>query len=367
MSQTTTENKIADRLDQLINSLSMYPPETQLQTAAALLDHATDLSILSKNSPAIIKPASRLFYDFAHLPAPAQPGFRALLSSAAVTQLLVGHPDDVKAQVLLRSLRVFLTVLEIDPPAATAELFTAIAQEEVKALTTAPTPAAPPELLQDASVLRVFKPAAAPPATAMPVYPVSVICELPNKAGFGPELYGLAYTVADSCHVLLATGEYLKFPSNSIQLAVLPPEAWKDLPPYLLACGAVFFPKLLPALSSPDQIESSYFGAFTSLVALKHSPAAALSALSAVLDYTPLGPTGPIAANTEFELAAFDVQSRVVLGAQYCSTRCRIAAMISRVGAGTDSVLMRLPPRELSAAGVYLFPLSNVVFGVVVL
>jgi hypothetical protein len=369
MAQTTVEHNISERLDQLVNTLALYPPETQLQTAAALLDHATDLSVLSKNEPNIIKAASRLFYDFAHLPAPAQPGFRALLESSAITQLLVGHPAPVRAQILLRSLRVFLTVLEMDATSATEALFVAIVQEEAK---TAPVArksslyAEPPELLQDATVLRTFKPAPAKD-TIGPVYPISVVCELPNKAGLGPELYGLAYTVADSCHVLLSTGEYLKFPVNSIQLAVLPPAAWNSLPPYLLACGALFFPKLLPALSSPDNIEASYFGEFAKPVVLKHATASALSALAAVLDYTPMGPTGPIAANTEFEFTIDATQHRMSLGAQYCSARCRIASMLSIVGAGTDRVVMRLPPREMSVAGVYLFPLANAVFGLTVL
>jgi len=360
------ENKLVDRLDQLVKVLAIYPPETQLQTAAALLDHAADLSRLSKNSSEIIKPAARLFYDFAHLPAPVVAGFRNLLTSAQLTQLLVGRPDYVRAQILLRSLRVFLAVLDLEPAAATEDLFVAIVSEELK---TPVAPSGPPALLQEAHVLRGFKPASHPEATiaAGVVYPVSVVVELPNNNGLGPELYGLAYTLGDVCHVLLATGEYTTFSANSMQVASCPPSVWKDLPAHLLACGAIFFPRLLPELAGPAVVDSAYFGEFTQPVVIKNVTAATLSGLAAVLDYAPIGPTGPVMANTEFELIKDDRSYRISLGAQYCVPRCRIASNINIITGATSQILMRLPPRELSAKGVYLFPLEHAFFGLIVL
>lgn len=376
MTQTTVvEHKLVDRLDQFVKALAMYPPDTQLQTAATVLDHAADLARLSKNSAEVIKPAARLFYDFAHLPPPAVPSFRELFNGGAITQLLVGRPDYARAQILLRSLRIFLAVLDLDPAAATVDLFTAIVSDELK---TPIVPPGPPALLQEAHVLLGFKPAVHSDAviSSSSVYPVSVVSELPNSNGLGPELYGLAYTHGDVCHVLLATGEYVTFPANSIQVAACPPAVWKDLPAYLLACGAVFFPRLLPEIASPGPVSAlintppdaqTFFGAFLQPPVLKNVAAAALSGLTAVLDYAPIGPTGPVTANTEFELNAAGHDYRISLGAQYCAPRCRIASNVNIIVGGTSHILMRLPPRELSAKGVYLFPLEQTFVGLIVL
>lgn len=280
------------------------------------------------------------------------------LMSQTYADIFASHSvkDSDRPQVLLESLFTFLNVLEMDPELGSETVLRQILESDATTRTTAATPI---ELNYRANVLKIFSPAN---VSAIDLEPLQIVVyrgELLG-GGFGPELWGLAYNHTDEmAYVLLETGEFLKLPATNLQLATTKDYSSSEVPPYLLACAKLFFPRFLPKLDVAAETVTKLdknLGSFTEPVQVNCATSSTLENCEAVLDrarWTSDHADSPGAVKT------FDVNDarQIVVNAQQAAIRPYISSVL--VNAGTGMVLMRLDtPREFSAYGIYLYPVG---------
>lgn len=267
--------------------------------------------------------------------------------------------DSDRYKILLESLVTFVCMLQSNPEYATESVLRSIVSDAASSL---PKPATAPELNYRANVLKIFTPGH---VAAVDLEPLSVVIyrgELLG-GGFGPELWGLAYTKDEQAHVLLETGEYVSVPAVSLVLASTKDYDTSELPPYLMACAKLFVPIMLSGLASGQQAEmqetidrlSKHFGVFTLSPALEVVTLNDVIACENVLDSARWAGTDPQknGAITMIDIPA--TQLRVILTAQQAAIRPFITTTLVRTD--NNAILMRLDvPREFSARGIYLFP-----------
>ena len=268
--------------------------------------------------------------------------------------------DAEKYSVLIESLTVFLDILQANPEYATEPVLRRIVADTVVAQL---KPVVAPELNYRANVLKIFKPATAASVDLEPLAVVVYRGELIG-GGFGPELWGLAYTKDDKAHVLLETGEYVVVPAVSLVLAVTKDYDTSELPPYLLACAKLFMPIMLAELANGETAEmqmtidrlSGHFGAFLIPPALEAIPLQTVAACDNVLEAARWGATTEETKNGAISLVDIpQTQLRVLITAQQSAIRPYITSTLVRTD--NNAILMRLDvPREFSARGIYLFP-----------
>ena len=280
----------------------------------------------------------------------------SVLTSQTYADIFAEHSvkDSDRPQVLLESLFTFLNVLEMDPDLGSESVLRQILQSDAVTRTVAATPI---ELNYRANVLKIFSPANVAAIDLEPLQIVVYRGELLG-GGFGPELWGLAYNHADDMtYVLLETGEFLKLPSTNLCLATTKDYASSEVPPYLLACGKLFFPHFLPKLRvNPATIAKldKNFGSFTEPVSLVYADVSSLENCESVLDRARWTSDH---ADSKGAVKTFDVNSswQIVVNAQQAAIRPYVSSVL--VNAGTGLVIMRLDtPREFSAYGIYFYP-----------
>jgi hypothetical protein len=283
-----------------------------------------------------------------------------VLMSQTYADIFAQHSvkDADRPQLLLESLFAFLNVLEIEPELGTESVLRQIIEGDALTKTTAATPI---ELNYRANILRIFTPAN---VTAIDLEPLQIVVyrgELLG-GGFGPELWGLSYSHSDEhAYVLLETGEFIRLPDKTLCLASTKDYASSEVPPYLLACARLFFPRLLGQLKVDEKTVEKLaknFGAFTENVIIRNVPTAELENCEAVLDrarWTSHHAENSGAVKT-IDVSA-DKNLQVVINAQQAAIRPYVSSML--VNASTGLVLMRLDtPREFSAYGIYLYPVG---------
>lgn len=351
--QQKTET-IADRVNAFINLTTKSDAREQLAVLAQLLDLANTLSLIARGDEKIIKSGARLFFDFAHLHMAPEPTFLQMLPA-------LDSVSPTTAAALIRAVCIFSTIVEIDPEQATHDVFNEIVKEELSAPQAQPSKT--PELLQRNTVLQVFEPRNWDDKLEPALSVVLFRGEL-RRGGLGPELYGIAYTLRDTEHVVLETGEYVTLPVGALQLAKA--DDLTKIPPYLLACAALFFPRLSEALAG-DTILPERFGAFTQLSISKAVKLADIKSIDDAMAHNIFGPTGPLTMAAAFSVNDANFDNEISLTVHECANEPRILSQLNRQTAVGLQVLMRLPPREFSAQGVYLFPLQNAALSITVL
>lgn len=267
--------------------------------------------------------------------------------------------DSDRPQLLLESLFTFLNVLETNPELGSEEVFRQIIESEALAK---PPAASPVELNYRANVLKIFAPASVPSIDLEPLQIVIYRGELVG-GGFGPELWGLAYSAGDGfSHVLLETGEYLRLPDKTLCLAASKDYSSSEVPPYLLACARLFFPDFMQHLSVDKEIIGKLeknLGTFTEeLTAVIKLNTEELANCETVLDNARWSGdhAGTGEAIKAVNIANQDFQ--IVITARQAAIRPYITSMLTN--AKTGLVLMRLDtPREFSAYGIYLYPVGS--------
>lgn len=368
MTQTSVQQKtesIAERVDAFINLTAKHEPRVQLSILTELLDRATELSVIAAGDEKIIKSGARMFFDFAHLRMPDEPTFLQMLSSTEMEEIVNTAAKQLTNEQIslatIRAISIFCTIVELEPESAVPDVFYQLIKEELTNKIDA-TPRTP-ELIQRDTVLRVFQPREWSVDARADLSVVLFRGEL-LRGGLGPELYGIAYSLRDVEHVLLETGEYVTLPAGALQLAKA--EDLTKIPPYLLACAALFFPRLSAALSA-EPIAPELFGAFTHLSISKAVKSGDIKSIEDVMDHTAFGPTGPITMAASFSVNDANFDNEISLTVHECANEPRIMSQLNRRTAAGLQVLMRLLPREFSAQGVYLFPLHNTALSITVL
>lgn len=265
--------------------------------------------------------------------------------------------DADKPQLLLESLFTFLNVLEMDPNLGDESVLRQIIESGVVTETTAATPV---ELNYRANILKIFTPAN---VSAIDLEPIQIVIyrgELLG-GGFGPELWGLAYTHTDGfAYVLLETGEFVQLPEKTLCLAASKDYSSSEVPPYLLACARLFFPRFFTQIGLDKEMITRLgknFGSFTEWFGdIVQVPTAELENCEAVLDKARWGSDHTDAGAVKIIPVGENLQ--VVITAQQAAIRPFISSTL--VNASTGFTLMRLDtPREFSAHGIYLYPVGQ--------
>lgn len=268
--------------------------------------------------------------------------------------------DTDKNQILLESLFTFLNILAENPEYATESVLRGIVHDCAVTRTKVATPI---ELNYRANILKIFSPGNVAAIDLEPLQLVVYRGELIG-GGFGPELWGLAYSATPGkTHLLLETGEYLQVPEPSLTLAMSKDYSTAEAPPYLLACARVFFPHFIRGLfasgSAPEWLSKleRNLGTFTGNLTVNLEPAEELQACESVLDTARWSGDH---AHSEGVVKTFDFAAdrlKVIISAQQAAIRPYITSMLVDA---SGIVKMRLDvPREFSAYGVYLFPAGD--------
>lgn len=264
--------------------------------------------------------------------------------------------DSERPQLLLESLFTFLNILEMDPSLGDEAILRQVIEGDAVTRTIAATPV---ELNYRANVLKIFNPAN---VTAIDLEPLKIVVyrgELIG-GGFGPELWGLAYTQNEKAYVLLETGEFITLPEQTLCLASTKDYSSSEVPPYLLACANLFFPELLSQLGldrkTITKLEKNC-GSFTDAVSVFVASPDTLSNCEEVLDKARWSSNH---AEADGCIKTIDVSGnnlQVVITAQQAAVRPYITSTL--INASTGLVIMRLDtPREFSAYGIYLYPVG---------
>lgn len=279
----------------------------------------------------------------------------SVLLSQTYADIFAQHSvkDADRPQLLLESLFTFLNVIETNPELGNENVLRQIIEGDALTRTQAATPI---ELNYRSNVLRIFAPSSVPSIDLEPLQIVIYRGELIG-GGFGPELWGLAYSHTDGmAYTLLETGEFIRLPDATLCLAAAKDYSSSEVPPYLLACAKLFFPHLLPQLGIDAKVItklSNNLGSFTQDVAVRDVAPVELENCETVLDKARW--TGDHS-DSSGAIKTFDIRNlQIVINAQQAAIRPYITSML--VNAATGLVLMRLDtPREFSAYGVYLYP-----------
>jgi len=279
--------------------------------------------------------------------------------------------DNDRCRALLEALMAFLIVAQTSPQYATETVLRRIV-ENAQPTVAATVPY--PELNYRANILKLFTPGA---ITAIDLEPLQIVVykgELLG-GGFGPELWGLAYTKDKEAHLLLETGEYIKVPETSLCLAVTKDYSTSELPPYLLACAKLFIPIMLgyiwghnmpPDLQQAVERLDKHLGSFSLPPMASFVPAEEMAGCENVIDKARWGAddskTGGVVKTISVDKACL----QIVITAQQAAVRPYITATLLQPDTG--AILMRLDtPREFTVCGVYLFPAGEKSVALIVL
>lgn len=379
----TQETSAADEIAGLLNVLAPADPDMQVTIVGAILETLRLLVIaVPGKREETLDCAFKLFVYLRQLPIEAA-NFSLLrtVKEKLLEKELAAMSNDspaMRAHARLSALNIFMSLLEIEPTAATQEVLKSLVLEEAENFNV-PQPVVTSrrvELNQPATVLRVFKPAAYTHSEEEPrLLLVQYKGELPG-GGMGPNMWGLSYNddALGISHVVLETGEYLPIPSHALTLAGVTTRA--DVPPYLLACAQLFMPLLLSKFGKISDTRSAVekfqarFGVFTSPVYFHQTEARSVASLTDVIEAAKwqFSGTAPVGAAAEFPVSELaDSRTRITVVAESAAIRPYIYANLTTTTAGRENVVMRLDrPREFSALGVYLFPLSEAAVALIV-
>ena len=288
----------------------------------------------------------------------------ATLMSQTYADIFAQHyvKDSDRNAILLESLFTFLNILADSPDYATESVLRGIVHDCAVSRSKVATPV---ELNYRANILKIFTPGN---VTAIDLEPLQIVVYRGEMmgGGFGPELWGLAFNAAPGySHLLLETGEYLKVPEPSLALAMSKDYATSEVPPYLLACARIFFPRLLNDIcgeAGHATIEklNKNLGTFTAdTVSVDVIRTDELADCETLLDRARWSGDHT---HTEGVIKTFNVSRtneplNVIVNAVPAAVRPYITSMLVDA---TGRVRMRLDvPREFSAYGVYLFPAGD--------
>lgn len=300
------------------------------------------------------------------------------LLSNKYAAILEAHsiPEASKHKILLESLFTFLTIVEPQPASATeATLQNIVTMTAEQQPVTKPVPY--PAVNYRTVLRQIFNPGK---VAAVDLEPLSIIVyrgELLG-GGFGPELWGLAYTKDSTAHVLLETGEYISIPANSLTLASTKDYGTHELPPYLLACAKLFIPLMLgnlygynmpPELQQATERLDKHFGSFTPPLQSLHFtvvPAEELASCENVIDSARWRTEDKQKGGAIKTLSIPNSRLQIIVSAQQAAIRPYVVATLAQ--SDTNEILLRLDtPREFTTKGIYLFPAGDKTTGLVVI
>jgi hypothetical protein len=234
-----------------------------------------------------------------------------------------------------------------------------------------------PEIYNERMLSRVFQPAQFTEQTAASLEASLVVFrdKLPN-GDRGPSLRGISFDNGSNTHnIILETGEFVRRKKGDESVV-----GTNTADDYLAVCPALLAyvraaVKELTAIAVLEPAEgalvehSNCFGEFTKtvfpVVATREMVASLTTVIDDALEATSMGiigATGPTGATIQFPVPGTDYA--VVLDAVTSTVGPYVVAKLVQNG----TIIMRLEqPRQFSALGVYLFPLTNCVVSLTVI